>query len=177
MKFSAENPRLRKAAKRCTTFKNFNVKKIILFLFSLQVFSQEIENKDEILSIQDIYLSQCFEELQIIDELNKYPAFENQRFCNLEHTMYLLEYKEEFVRKEAIKRLKEIANLFYLENKYIVLTHGMDSFYISEKENLNLNDDDGKIYISLGECVIPNSMNEAKHIFNDEMKKLFTSKK
>lgn len=153
------------------------MKKIILFLFSLQVFSQEIENKDEILSIQDIYLSQCFEELQIIDELNKYPAFENQRFCNLEHTMYLLEYKEEFVRKEAIKRLKEIANLFYLENKYIVLTQGMDSFYISEKENLNLNDDDGKIYISLGECVIPNSMNEAKHIFNDEMKKLFTSKK
>ena len=153
------------------------MKKIFLLLLSLQVFSQEKENNDEILFIQDIYLSQCFEELQIIDELNKYPAFENQRFCNLEHTMYLFAYKEEFVRKEAVKRLKEIAKLFYLENKYIVLTHGMDSFYISEKENLNLKDDDGKIYISLGECVIPNSMNEAENVFNDEMKKLFTPKK
>ncbi|NHM03658.1 hypothetical protein [Flavobacterium celericrescens] len=153
------------------------MKKIFLLLLSLQVFSQEKENNDEILFIQDIYLSQCFEELQIIDELNKYPTFENQRFCNLEHTMYLFAYKEEFVRKEAVKRLKEIAKLFYLENKYIVLTHGMDSFYISEKENLNLKDDNGKIYISLGECVIPNSMNEAENVFNDEMKKLFTPKK
>ena len=143
----------------------------ILFLTS-KFFSQDLNEKTEIISLQSDYLQNCFNNLQPFEELAKFPAFENEKFCNLDDCLLLFEFKEEFIRKLAIDRIKKIAQLFVNEGKYIVLTSGMDSFYDSNQKNLNINDDNGRIYISVSDCLLSKGRSEAIDIFNLETKKL-----
>ncbi|CAM3505127.1 hypothetical protein FLLO111716_14635 [Flavobacterium longum] len=87
-----------------------------------------------------------------------------------------MQYKEDDIKKAAEYRLRGIATQLYNQGKPVYLISGMDSSSYAHKQNENLEDDNGIIYISIGECLISQSESKAKEIFNEQTKMLIEKK-
>lgn len=136
---------------------------VIILLFCNLIFSQttiDLSNKE---TIHQVVFAHCFNELKPIENFKDIPAFQGMKFCNIYETMSLFYYKQDEI---AIERMHQISKLFYLAGCPIILTTGKDSGYKATQENINLLDDNKIIYISIAECVVSDSENKAKDVFN-----------
>ncbi|MDQ5929158.1 MAG: hypothetical protein QG594_936 [Bacteroidota bacterium] len=159
------------------------MKKVFLtiILFQNLLFSQNFDRNVSLINISDKIQTYCFENLKPIKELDSIPAWRNHS-CTILDNLVLLQIKtenksfDEKLKKSIFNRLLEISNLFYLNKTPIILSSGMDSFFETNKKNKNLEDDNNIIYVSIGECTMPNNWYEAKNVFNSETMKLINKK-
>lgn len=159
---------------------SYNMKKIALtILLSLSLFiskSQNIVEKDT-LEIQNKLFTKCFENLnQGLETFQKYPALQKNPFCTILDCLFLLSYQEEDIKRAAENRLRGIATQFFNRGNPVYLTSGMDSYFNTEKANQNIEDENHVIYISIGDCIIPQGHWIGMQVFNEQTKKLIDKK-
>ena len=147
---------------------------LIFFLFSIiKLSAQEIEQTSEN-SIELKVYNKCFEDFRPLPESEYYNSLKEIKFCNLVECVAGFEYckKERNMQIAILKRAIEINNLLYNEHTPVILTYGMDSGFNANKKNLNINDDNNLIYISIADCLTTNSLEEFASAFNAETRKL-----
>jgi hypothetical protein len=153
-----------------------SIKILIFILFTTQFSSAQTETK-----IDDNFplslLTRNFENLNHGSELfEKYPILKTKELNSIIGCIYLLEMKEEEIRKVAIARLRGISTQLFNEGKPVILTYGMDSVGFAIKKNENLEDDNHIIYLSIADCVVRNSEEKAENEFNNQTWKLIAQK-
>jgi hypothetical protein len=154
---------------------------LIILVFHNSLFSQNSDGKISSETYSDKFQTYCFENLKTFKELDSLPNWQNHT-CSIIDNLFLLQIKtenntfDEELHKSAIKRLREIAKLFYLDKTPIILTSGMDSFLETEERNKNLEDDNKIIYVSIGDCTLPKNWYDGKEAFNSETIKLLKNK-
>ncbi|WP_298396066.1 hypothetical protein [Flavobacterium sp.] len=123
-------------------------------------------------------LTRYFENLNHGSELfDRYPILKNEQYYSIIGCIYLLEMKDEEIKKVAIARLKGISTQLFNEGKPVFLTYGMDSVGFAINKNENLEDDNQIVYLSIADCIIRNSEVEATKAFNNQTMKLIAQKK
>lgn len=137
------------------------------------------QNSDSLpLDVSDKLYSKCFENLNYGSEtIEKYPALKKSGLCSIQDCVLSLAYNEVIVNEIAITRLREIATQLFREGNPVILISGMDSSTTAFKKNENTEDDNKIIYISVGECVIPNYILKAQEVFNKQTKMLIEKDK
>lgn len=129
-------------------------------------------------SIEDGIVNYCFENLSPIREFDSLPKWKEEKFCTLLDNLTLLQFEgvnvdfNQKLHKSILNRLCEISRGFYDKGNPVVLTSGLDSSYYAIQSNKNIEDEDNVIYVSIGECLIPNSWQKGKEVFNAMTKKL-----
>ena len=153
-----------------------NVFKLTVILFyTTFCFSQTEENPDK--NFPQSLMIRLFENLNHgSDKFDKYPVLQEKNLYSIMGCIYLLESKEQEIEKIAIARLKGIATQLFNEGKPVKLTFGMDSGYLTKKENENLNDDNNIIYLNIAECIVRKSELTAQKAFNDQTRQLIDKK-
>lgn len=122
--------------------------------------------------------SKCFPNLNQGSEiLEKYPEMQKFGFCSIFKCINLLAYQEEFIQEIGKARLIGIATQLYREGNPVILISGMDSSSTEIEENKNIKDDNNIVYVSVGECVIPNYVWTAKEMFNKQTRMLIEKNK
>lgn len=122
--------------------------------------------------------SKCFENLNQGSEIfEKYPDLKKNGFCSIQDCILLLVYKEEYVQEIGKARLRGIATQLFREGNPVLLISGMNSSSTALEENENTLDDNNIIYISVGECVIPNYVSIAEEVFNQQTNRLIQQNK
>ena len=110
------------------------------------------------------------------EELKTYPVLNQPESYCIWGCIFLMESEDETIKKIAIARLKGIATQLFREGKPVLLTSGMNSANFNITKNVNLEDDNNIIYVSIGECTMPRNWYEAKDVFNSETRKLIKNK-
>lgn len=142
--------------------------------FTMQFYGQD----DATESIEDRIVNYCFENLLPVRQFDSLPKWKEEKFCTLLDQLALLEFNSDNIDfnqklyKSVLNRLREMSSLFYDQGTPIILTSGLDSSYNAIQSNQDMRDDNSIIYISIGECIIPNSWHEGKEVFNAMTKKL-----
>ena len=151
--------------------------KFIFIFFLTQFSAAQTETKaDENFAFS--LLMKEFENLNHGSDLfEKYPILKTKEINSIIGCIYLLNAKEDEIKKVAIARLSGISTQLFNQGKPVYLTSGMDSSYFANKENENLEDDNHIIYVSIAECVVSNSESTAQSVFNEQTMKLVTKKK
>jgi hypothetical protein len=174
-------PLLRQAPERYKPFKQpcrmkqkFNL--ILIFYSTFVIYGQnEVALKNDISF--ELY-SKCFPNLNQGSEIfEKYPEMQKFEFCSIFKCVALLAYQEEFIQEIGKARLRGIATQLYREGNPVILISGMDSSAIEIEENKNTKDNDNIVYVSVGECVIPNYVWTAKEVFNKQTRMLIEKNK
>jgi hypothetical protein len=151
---------------------------ILLFLFYS---TTVIYGQDTIAIKNDISFelySKCFPNLNQGSEIfEKYPEMQKFEFCSIIKCVALLAYKEEYIQEIGKARLRGIATQLFREGNPVILISGMDSSSTEIEENKNVKDDNNIVYVSIGECVIPQYMWTAKEVFNTQTKILIEKNK
>ena len=151
------------------------LKFILIFFLTQFSFAQTETKVDENFSLS--LLTREFETLNHGSELfEKYPFLERKQLYSIIGCIYLLEMKEEELKKVGIERLKGISTQLFNEGKPVMLTYGMNSVDFADKKNENLEDDNHIIYVSIADCVIRDAEEVAKNIFNSQTWKLVAQK-
>jgi hypothetical protein len=136
----------------------------------------DISNSNENISFK-LY-TKSFKNLNHGFELSeKYPVLKKDAFCSILGSITLLAYNEIDFQNIGKARLKGIATQLFQEGNPVYLINGMNSFSNALKENENINDDNKIVYISVGECIIPNYVSIAMKIFNQKTKELLENNK
>ncbi|WP_298119599.1 hypothetical protein [Flavobacterium sp.] len=154
--------------------------KLTLFIFFvIQLSSAQTENEIEIENNFPLsLLTRYFKNLNHGSELfDSYPILKNEQFYSIIGCIYLLEIKDEEIKKVAIARLKGISKQLFNEGTPVILNYGMDSVGFAIKKNEDLEDDNQIVYLSIADCIIRNSEVEAKNSFNNQTMKLIDQKK
>jgi hypothetical protein len=146
----------------------------IIFIFQLSFSQEEIKtNPNFSLSL----LTRNFEYLNHGNELfEKFPILKKRELYCIVGCIYLLEMNELEIKKIAIARLKGISTQLFNEGKPVILTYGMNSINIADKENENLEDDNHVIYLSIADCIVRNSEEIARSEFNNQTRLLIAKK-
>lgn len=154
-----------------------NAFKFIFIFFFVQFSSAQTETQfDE--NYPYSLITKEFECLNHGSELfEKYPMLKTKVFYSIIGCIYLLNSKEEEIKKVAIARLSGIATQLFHQGKPVLLTYGMDSGYTANNKNENLEDDDQIIYISIAECLVSQSESTAREVFNKQTMNLIAQKK
>ncbi|SHF74095.1 hypothetical protein SAMN05444377_11760 [Flavobacterium fontis] len=122
--------------------------------------------------------SKCFKNLNYGSEvIENYPALKKSGLCSIQDCILSLAYNEEIINKIVEVRLIGIATQLFREGNPVLLISGMNSYATSLEENENTEDDNKIIYISVGECVIPNYISKGTEIFNKQTLSLIEKKK
>ena len=151
---------------------------IVLFLlFSTQAFSQ-----NEITSLEDkIYLEvygKCFPQLKPLPETKNRDKLNKVSFCSLYNCVHYIEYVEyeKKIQDAILKRAIEIATLLYNNGTPVYLAIGMNSSDKALQKNINLNDDNKLVYISIAECTSSPILDHIQEVVNNETTKLVNLK-
>ena len=154
---------------------NKALKFIFIFFITQCSFAQTETKVDDNFPLS--LLTREFENLNHGSELfEKYSILKTKQLNSIIGCIYLLETKEEEIKKVAIARLKGISTQLFNEGKPVVLTCGMDSVYFADKKNENLEDDNHIIYVSIADCLVRSSEEVAQNIFNSQTWKLVAQK-
>lgn len=147
----------------------------ILLLISQFCFAQTETKVDDNFPLS--LLTRDFENLNHGSEMfEKYPILQRRELNSIIGCIYLLNLKEEDVKKVSIARLKGIATQLFREGKPILLTYGMDSVGFAMKKNEKLEDDNYIVYLSIADCVVSEAESKAQSVFNDQTMKLVAQK-
>ena len=126
---------------------------------------------------QKLY-TKCFKNLNYGSEIiEKTPALKNSGLCSIFDCLFSLAYKDEYIQKIVKARLIGIATQLYREGNPVILISGMEGYSITLEKNQNTNDDDKIVYISVGDCLIPNYISIGKEVFNQQTNKLLKENK
>lgn len=143
---------------------------IILLLVSNISFSQ-----NQMGDIQKKYYTFCRSDLAPIEKIEAYPNFLVEDLCSIKSCFRSISYEE--VNKVIHKRLTELAIKNFNEGILLYLIDGKNSVKCADKKNLNINDDNGFIYVSIDDFINAKEITIAKELYNDETKKLLKNKK
>ena len=153
------------------------LKLTLIIFFISQLSSAQTENEIDNNFPLSLF-TRNFENLNHGSELfDRYPILKNEQSYSIIGCIYLLEMKDEEIKKVAIARLKGISTQLFNEEKPVILTYGMDSVGFAIKKNENLKDDNQIVYISIADCVVRNSEVEAQNAFNKQTWILIAQKK
>ncbi|WP_337967043.1 hypothetical protein [uncultured Flavobacterium sp.] len=150
---------------------------ILFFLFSIQAFSQNEET-----SLEDqIYMQvfgKCFTQLKPLPETQKRAKLNKITFCSLYQCVHYIEFVEyeKKIQDAILKRAIEITTLLYKNGTPVYLVTGMSSSDNALQKNINLNDDNKLVYISIAECVSSTTLQKIKETVNNETTKLIKQK-
>lgn len=143
---------------------------IILLLASNVLFSQ-----NQMGDIQKKYYTFCQTNLTPIEKIQAYPYFQGEDLCSIKSCFRSIGYEE--VNKVIYKRLTELAVKNFNEGILLYLIDGKKSVECANKKNLNINDDNGFIYVSIDDFIDAKEITIAKELYNSETKKLLKNKK
>ncbi|WP_163408442.1 hypothetical protein [Flavobacterium ajazii] len=152
---------------------------LILFLLSINVLYCQDEDEQTIERAYIETFGKCFSQLEPLQETKSKTELKNISFCSLYQCIKFVDYEdyEEKIQKAILKRALEIAFLLYNQRTPVYLVSGMNSSEKAFQKNLNLNDDNNLVYISIAECVSSSSLEQIKEIVNTKTSKLIESKK
>lgn len=156
------------------------MKSRLYLLLTVFFMSKAIGQNTDSLKVDISYklYSKCFENLNYGSEvIEKYPALKKNGLCSIQDCILSLAYEEDVVKEIAIARLRGIATQLYRQGNPVILISGMDSYTTALEENENTEDDNKIVYISVGECVIPNYVSKAEEIFNKQTRMLMEKNK
>jgi hypothetical protein len=143
---------------------------IILLLVSNVSFSQ-----NQMGDIQKKYYTSCHIDLTPMEKIEAYPNFPVEDLCSIESCFRNISYEE--INKVIYERLTELAIKNFNEGILLYLIDGEKSVKCADKKNLNINDDNGFIYISIDNFINAKEITIAKELYNNETKKLLKNKK
>ncbi|MFC0778503.1 hypothetical protein [Flavobacterium sp. HJSW_4] len=151
---------------------------IFLLLFGFQGFCQIGTNSIED-EIYIKYFGKCFSEVKPLPEVKNRAKLNKIPFCSLYQCVRYIQYVEyeKKIQDAILKRAVEIATLLYKNNSPIYLISGMSSGDHALRKNINLNDDNKLIYVSIAECVTTTTLEKIQEAVNNETTKLINSKK
>lgn len=143
---------------------------IILLLASNVLFSQ-----NQMGDIQKKYYTFCHNDLAPLEKIEAYPNFQVEDLCSIKSCFRSISYKE--INKVIYKRLTELAIKNFNDGTLLYLIDGEKSVECADKKNLNINDDNGFIYVSIDDFINAKEITVAKELYNNETKKLLKNKK
>ena len=143
---------------------------IILLLASNVLFSQ-----NQMGEIQKKHYTFCHNDLTPIEKIQAYPYFQDEDLCSIKSCFRSISYEE--VNKVIYKRLTELAIKNFNKGILLYLIDGKKSVKCADKKNLNINDDNGFIYVSIDDFINAKEITIAKELYNSETKKLLKNKK
>lgn len=148
------------------------MKKII---FLLLLVSDVLFSQNQMGVIQKKYYTFCRSDLSPFEKIEAYPYFQGEDLCSIRSCFRSISYEE--VNKVIYKRLIELAVKNFNDGILLYLIDGKDSVKCADKKNLNINDDNGFIYISIDDFINAKEITIAKELYNTETKKLLKNKK
>jgi hypothetical protein len=143
---------------------------VILLLVSNVLFSQ-----NQMGDIQKKYYTFCRSDLAPIEKIEAYPNFSVEDLCSIKSCFRSISYDE--INKVIYKRLTELAIKNFNEGILLYLIDGKNSVKCADKKNLNINDDNGFIYVSIDDFINAKEITIAKELYNNETKKLLKNRK
>lgn len=153
--------------------------RLYLLLTFFLMFKAIGQNADSLkVDISYELFSKCFKNLNYGSEvIENYPALKKSGLCSIQDCILSLAFNEEIINEIVEVRLIGIATQLFRQGNPVLLISGMDSYATALEENQNTEDDNKIIYISVGECVIPNYISKGKEIFNKQTLSLIEKKK
>lgn len=87
---------------------------------------------------------------------------------------WVAEYFKDDKRVQSIvfNRATEIVALLHRERHHVYLINGLDSYDRAQKENMNMGDNNGMVYISVGDCLSSDILSRFMEIVNEETQRL-----
>lgn len=147
---------------------------IFLFFCGNQIVAQtEIEQESENSIQQELY-TKCFENLKPVAELHQYVSVKKIKLCSLIECRWVAEYfkDDKSVQSIVFNRATEIVALLHRERHHVYLINGLDSYDRAQKENMNMGDNNGMVYISVGDCLSSDILSRFMEIVNEETQRL-----
>lgn len=148
------------------------MKKIVIIL--LLLVSNFSFSQNQMGDIQKKYYTFCRSDLAPIEKIQPYPYFKNEDLCSIKSCFRSISYEE--VNKVIYKRLTELAIKNFNDGILLYLIEGKKSVKCADKKNLNLDDDNGFIYISIDDFINAKEITIAKDLYNNQTKKLLKNK-
>lgn len=142
---------------------------LLLLLTSSTLFSQNSMG-----NIQEKYYIFCRNDLNPIERIETYPNFPVEDLCSIKSCFRSISYEE--INKVIYKRLIELAVKNFNDGILLYLIEGKKSVKYADKKNLNLDDDNGFIYISIDDFINAKEITIAKDLYNNQTKKLLKNK-
>jgi hypothetical protein len=143
---------------------------IILCLFvSINLFGQ-----NQMGNLQVKHYTFCHQDLSKLEKIEAYPNFPVDDLCSIKSCFRSISYKE--INEAIYQRLIEIASKNFNDGVLLYLIDGTKSTNRANKENINLNDDNGFIYISIDDFINATEIIIAKEIYNNETERLIKRK-
>ncbi|UFH36545.1 hypothetical protein [Flavobacterium acetivorans] len=146
--------------------------KKIFFLFLLA--SNISFSQNQMGDIQKKYYTFCHSDLTPLEKIEAYPNFPLEDLCSIKSCFRSISYEE--INKVIYKRLIELAIKNFNDGILLYLIDGKKSVKCADKKNLNIDDDNGFIYISIDDFINAKEITIAKELYNNETKKLLKNK-
>jgi hypothetical protein len=143
---------------------------LLFLLISIKLFGQ---NKMGI--IQERHYTFCHRDLKAIERIAAYPNFAVEDLCSIKSCFRSIGHDE--INKVVHLRLIEIAAINFNYGKFICLISGTKSIERADNENLNVEDDNGFIYVSIDDFINASEISKAQDIYNDETIRLIKNKR
>lgn len=124
--------------------------------------------------IQKKYYMFCHNDLTPIKRIEAYPNFPVEDLCSIKSCFRNISYKE--INEVIYKRLIELAVKNFNDGIRLYLIDGKKSVKCANKKNLNIDDDNGFIYISIDDFINTKEITIAKEFYNNQTKKLLRNK-
>ena len=140
---------------------------ISLVIFATSTFGQIPEG-----TIQDQYYKYCTGSLQHIDKSSSYPSFNPNELCSIKSCFRAISHPE--INNIIYKRLRELAEVNFANKIYLFLVEGEDSVEFAEKQNVNLQDDNKLIYISVDNFIGAKEISKGRKIYNKRTRRLMS---
>jgi len=141
----------------------------LFLLVSIHLFGQ-----NQMEALQEKHYTFCHKGLGVIEGLEAYPNFPTEDLCSIKLCFRSISY--DAINKVVYKRLIEIASKNFNNGVLLYLINGAKSIERADKENMNLNDDNGFIYVSIDDFINAKEIIIAKDIYNNETKRLLKNK-
>lgn len=156
-----------------------NIKILILFLLSINLLYCQDQDEETMEKTYIETYGKCFSQLKPLSETKSKSELQNITFCSLYQCLKFVDFGEyeERIQKAILKRALEITLLLYNQKTPVYLVSGMNSSEKAFQKNLNLNDDDNLVYISIAECISSSNLEQIKETVNTKTSKLIESKK
>ncbi|MBE8727087.1 hypothetical protein [Flavobacterium hungaricum] len=137
-----------------------NIIVTFLILFINQVFCQNENDTNSEKLVTEIY-GKLYKDLDPIEgTINILPLNKNIKFCSLYQCVSRIGYaeKHKIIEEKIIKRALEITTRLFNEGTAIYLTYGAESLGQAISDNEILTDDNNLIYVSVGQCIVSDSL-------------------
>lgn len=142
--------------------------KIVNLLFLFAAINSFGQNKMG--EVQKKHYTFCHQDLSKLERIEAYPNFPVEDLCSIEECTRSISYKE--INEVIFKRLIELAVKNFHEGILLYLIDGPKSIDRADKENIDLDDDNGFIYISIDEFINYKVLHLARDIYNNETRRL-----